>query len=137
MARVVILNDHPHYSEMVATYLRAKGHEVMPDVIPFDLEAIRSFGPEVVVVSLVRRIEVLGQPLTEFYKEVEGARALLQLQSSGVLAGVPMILAAIAVTERELPEAIGYDAFIEFPQELDKLMRQIERLSKKPESPSE
>lgn len=137
MARIVILDDYPHYAEMVGIYLHAKGHEVMADVIPFDLEAIQRFGPELVVVSLVRKVEALGQPLIDFYKEVDGARAMIQLQESGSLLGVPVVLTAIAVTERELPDAAVYDAFVEFPQEINMLLRMIERLPKKPDSPTE
>jgi hypothetical protein len=137
MAKVVILDDHPNYAEMVANYLTEHGHHVMPDVIPFDVPAIERFGADVLVVSLVRKIEVLGQPITDFYKEVDGSRALLQLQEHASMKGLPLVLTAIAVAERELPPELEYQAYVDFPREIGILLRMVERLAKRPDAPAD
>ncbi len=126
MARVLCINDYLVYSEMLALLLQKKGgHEVQPLIVPFDLQRVTDFDPDVILVNLVRKTEALGVPLHDFYTEVDGARALSAIQEHPETRAYPLILTAMAVTESELPPGLDYVAFVEVPGKLDHLLRII------------
>jgi hypothetical protein len=78
----------------------------------------------------VRRTEALGVALHDFYREVEGAKALKAIAAAPELRGIPVILTALAVNEIEVPTELRYEAFVVIPQRLDSLLRAIERLTR-------
>jgi CheY-like chemotaxis protein len=130
VAKILCVDDYPLYAEMVGTMLQQKGHhEVKVDVVPLFIDEITAFAPDVIVVNLVRRTEALGVALHDFYREVEGGKALKAIAEAPELQGIPLILTALAVNEIEVPENLRYDAFVVIPQRLDSLLRVIERLT--------
>lgn len=126
MARVLCIDDYPLYAEMVALMLEKKGgHTVKTEIVPLDLEEVRRYDPDVIVVNLVRKQEVLGSPLHDFASEVDGAKALHALVESPLTEQYALIITAIAVEERAIPKGIPYLAFIEIPQKLDMLNQAV------------
>ncbi len=126
MARVLCINDHPLYAEMLAMMLiKQGGHEVKTMIVPFDLGVVRDFRPDVILLNLVRKTEALGTPIHDFDSQVEGARALKALRETGDASAYPLIITGMAVTEAELPKDVQYCAFVEVPQNLDLLMQVI------------
>lgn len=137
MARVAVIDDYPLYADMVVNMLRKNGHEAMADVTPLDLEKLRDFKPNVLVVSLVRKIEALGHDVSDFYREVDGAKSLIQLENTADFDILPVIISALAVEERHIPPEVRYDMYVDFPREIARLLRGVERLAKHPEAPSD
>lgn len=130
MARILCINDFVSYSEMVAHTLRRKGgHETQTAIVPFGTEVIEAFAPDLLVVNLVRKVEALGVPLTDFYTQVDGARAFRALAGNPAFARYPLVVTSIAVLEFELPEGLPYLAFIEIPQKLEHLLAIAERVA--------
>ena len=129
MGRILCIDDYPLYAEMVAEMLRKRGgHEVRADVVPLDLDEVRAFDPDVVVVNLVRRLEsITAGGMRDFYHEVEGAKAFHFMATDG-LAHIPLVVTGLAVSEMDVPPDVRYEAFIEVPQKLDALVRTIDKL---------
>jgi hypothetical protein len=138
MAKITTIDDYPLYAHMVADFLRSQGgHEVQTMVWPIMPSEIASFGPSVIVVALVRKIESIGHgPMHDFYTEVDGAKAFRELASGAAGRGIPIVLTSIGVKESEVPQDLPYDAFVPFPQELDRLLMAIDKLVKARESGS-
>jgi hypothetical protein len=129
MGRILCIDDYPLYAEMVAEMLRKRGgHEVRADVVPLDMDQVKAFDPDVVVINLVRRLEsITAGGMRNFYHEVEGAKAFQFMAEEG-LKGTPIVLTGLAVSEMDVPHDVRYEAFIEVPQKLDALVRTIAKL---------
>jgi CheY-like chemotaxis protein len=138
VAKILCVDDYPLYAEMVGTMLQQKGHhEVKVDVVPLVIDEIIAFAPDVIVVNLVRRTEALGVALHDYYRAVEGAKALKAIAAAPELQSIPVILTALAVNEIEVPDNLRYEAFVVIPQRLDSLLRAIERLTRSSQKGSE
>lgn len=131
MAKILCIDDYPMYAELVASMLRQKGHhEVESDIVPLDADRVKAFNPDVIVVNLVRKMESISAGgLTNFYTEVDGAKAFAALSKNG-FKDIPIIVTSLAVLEREIPAELNYDAFIEIPQRIDLLLLAIDRIVK-------
>lgn len=129
MARVLTVDDYPLYAEMVSLLLEKHGgHETKSVTVPFSSDLVEAFDPDVIIVSLVRKVEaVTTGELRHFYTEIEGSKAL-QALSDGAGGNRPLVICALAVHESELPPGLKYVAFLEFPQKLDALLATIEQL---------
>ncbi|MDB5099484.1 MAG: hypothetical protein JWM80_3905 [Cyanobacteria bacterium RYN_339] len=129
MGRILCIDDYPFYADMVAEMLRKRGgHLVKSDVVPLDLAEIKAFDPDVIIVSLVRRLESISAGgMRDFYHEVEGAKAF-QFIAAKAVQDVPVIITGLAVSEMDVPRGLRYEAFIEVPQKLDALLRTIDKL---------
>lgn len=129
MAKILCIDDYPMYAQMVASLLEQRGgYEVLCAVVPLDVTAILAFGPELVIVNLVRRLDSISAGgMRDFYHEVEGARAFRALAAQH-LQGYPVIVTGLAVSERDVPRDLHYDAFIEIPQKLENLLPTVERV---------
>lgn len=128
MARVLCIDDFIQYSEMVAMLLSHKGgHETLPVIVPLDLTVIERFKPDVVVLNLVRKVEALGEPLVDFYAQVDGARAYRAIAEHRELSGFTLVLTSIAVLEVEVPKLMPYLAFVDLPSKIDNLLHVVER----------
>lgn len=133
MARILCVNDFKAYSEMVAHTLRVKGGHVADSIIvPFGADAIEAYAPDVLVLNLVRKVEALGAPLTDFYTQVDGARAFRALIENPQLCRCPIVLTSIAVLEFEVPPGLPYVAFIEVPQKMDNLLLILDHIAGAP-----
>ena len=129
MARVLSIDDHPFYAEMLALMLQKKGgHEVRSMIVPFELQQLRDFDPDVILLNLVRKTEALGAPIHDFDAQVEGAHALRVFQQDGALRDYPIVLTAMALTEDELPAGLDYVAFLQVPDQLDLLIQVIDQI---------
>lgn len=130
MAKVLVIDDFHTYSEMISLLIEKKGkHEVQADILPFDTDRVHAFAPEVIVVSLVRKVEALASRLTDFYREVDGAKALKAFTADENLRRYPLIITAIGLEERELPADVDYVAFVDIPHRLDYLIEMIDRVA--------
>ncbi len=130
MAKVLCIGDFRLYAEMIALLLEQQGpHEVEVEIVPFDLDVIERFKPDVLIVNLARKIEAVGAPLQDFYTEVDGAKTLKALQTNPSLQQYPLLITAIAVEERELPRGFRYLAFLEVPSKFDYLLETIDRIA--------
>lgn len=130
MARILCVNDFLAYSEMVAHTLRRKGgHEAQSAIVPFGAEVIETYAPDILILNLVRKVEALGAPLTDFYTQVDGARAFRAIAGNPALARYPLILTSIAVLEFEVPEGLPYVAFIEVPQKIENLLLTVDHVA--------
>lgn len=130
MARVLCIDDYMLYAEMVGLLLQRKGqHEVKVEIVPFRLQDIEEFAPDVLLINLVRKMEALRSPLADFYAEVDGARAFRAVAASPSLRTYPVVLTAIALEEREVPRDLSYLAFVSVPGELDRLTEVIDRVA--------
>lgn len=125
---------YPLYAEMIAAMLTSKGgHEVLAETVPLSLETIRHFDPDVIVINMVRKMETItAGGMSDFYTDVEGAKALREVTRAledGTL-DRPVILTSLAVLEHELPTdlTLDYVAFIEVPQQLDRLVVVIDKV---------
>ena len=130
MARIFAVDDYELYAEMFAEMLRREGgHEVaigLTPLVPADLEA---FGPDLVLLTIVRKLDALGHgALHDFYSEVDGARAFLDLRRVPAAEGLPIVVTSIGVREAEVPAELRHEAFVHVPQELDHLLGIIGRL---------
>lgn len=131
MAKILCIDDYKLYSEMVGMMLEKKGrHNVKSDILPFDMEDIRSFNPDVIVLSLVRKTEALGAPLHDFFTEVDGAKAFRAITENPDLLRYPIVITGIAIRESEIPKGLEYLAFLEVPARLDYLLEVIDRITR-------
>lgn len=130
MAKILTVDDYPLYAEMVGELLRQHGHhEVKAILAPIILEEITDFDPDIIVVSLVRRLEAIGHgPLHDFYAEVDGARAWRSIASDEAMRRYPIILAVIGVREVEIPQGLPYVALVHIPHEIDLLLNAIKKI---------
>ncbi|MNS52682.1 hypothetical protein D3C72_854030 [compost metagenome] len=130
MAKIVTVDDYPLYAEMVSALLREHGHhEVKAVLAPVIPDEITEFDPDIVVVSLVRRLEAIGHgPLHDFYAEVDGARAWRSLATDDATRHYPIILAVIGVRETEIPANMAYVALVHIPHEIDLLLITIRKI---------
>jgi CheY-like chemotaxis protein len=130
MAKILTVDDYPLYAEMVSELLRQHGHhEVKAVLAPVILEEITDFAPDVIVVSLVRRLEAIGHgPLHDFDSEVDGARAWRSIAESESMRPYPVILSVIGVRETEVPAQYPYVALVHIPHELDLLLTTIRKI---------
>lgn len=109
------------------------GHTVQTEIVPVSLKAIERFNPDVIIVTLVRKLETLSAGgMQDFFSDVEGAKAFREIakaSKSGQLQW-PIIVTSLAVMERELPldEGLQYVAFLEIPQKLDVLLVIIQKI---------
>lgn len=129
-ARVMCIDDYQAYADMLAEMLERRGYEVKSLVVPFGVKEIADFDPDVIVLTLVRKIEALRSPISDFRAEVEGAAAYRTIAETQDLHRYPIILAAIAVEQREIPGDLPYVAFVEVPQRLIELTEIIDRVVK-------
>ena len=130
MAKVLVIDDFHTYSEMISLLIEKKGkHEVQADILPFDAAQVHAFAPDVIVLSLVRKVEALASRLTDFYREVDGAKALKAFTADESLRGYPLIITAIGLEERELPPDLDYIAFVDIPHRLDYLIETINHIA--------
>ena len=80
MAKILCVDDYRMYAEMVGTMLEQRGgHEVKVDVVPLVVDEILAYAPDIIVINLVRKAEVLGSPVHDFYREVDGAKAVVAI----------------------------------------------------------
>lgn len=130
MAKIYTVDDYELYAEMFADMLRQEGgHEVRAVLSPLNLADLEAFDPEVVVVTLVRRLETLGHgPLVDFLAEVDGAKGLQGVVASQGARPRPIIVVSMGVRESEIPPALRPDVLLHLPQQLDNLLGVIERL---------
>jgi hypothetical protein len=130
MAKIYCINDYKLYAEMVGLMLERKGgHEVIADILPLDMAEIEAFGPDLIILNLVRKLDSLGAGgMHDFDTEVEGARALKFVNAAPALSRYPVVITAMAVLERDLPKGLRYEAFVEVPQKLDNLLEIIEKI---------
>lgn len=130
MARVLGVDDFQLYAEMVGALIKERGgHDVRVMINPIVIEEVEAFEPEVVVLNLVRKPETISAGgLRDFFTEVDGARAFKALAPLCKLHGWPMVITALAVAERDVPQDYPYDAFVEVPHRLDYLLHSIGRL---------
>lgn len=128
MQRILCLDDFRLYAEMVAQLLRLQGcYEIRAEIVPFDLEELAAYEPDLILINLVRKAETLDRGRVEdFYREVHGAKALRAITQANF--SVPLVLTGVAVREGELPEGTPYDGFIEIPDNLHRLAGVVERL---------
>lgn len=130
MAKILCVDDYRMYAEMVGSMLERKGgHDVKIDVVPLVIGEVVDFNPDVIVINMVRKAEVLGTPIHDFYREVDGAKAFQALAAAPEVSGIPIVLTALAVKENEVPEGLRYEAFIEVPHKMGVLLHAIDRLS--------
>jgi hypothetical protein len=121
------------YVDMVSSYLQRKGkHKVKALIAPFDIKEVAAFNPDVIIITLVRKMESISAgSMSDFYQEVEGAKALrdlsLAMDDDPETLSHPVILVSIAVREVEVPSNFPYIAFIEMPGTFDKLFHAIEQ----------
>lgn len=130
MAKIVAVDDYKLYSEMVVELLtRHGGHQVKGILAPVILEEITDFDPDLVVITLVRRLEAIGHgPLYDFYAEVDGARTWRSLASKEAFRHYPVIVAVIGVRESEIPADLAYLALVHVPHELEMLLTAIDKI---------
>jgi hypothetical protein len=127
---VLSVDDFQMYAEMVGALIKDRGgHEVRVMINPILVEEVEAFAPDVVVLNLVRKPETISSGgLRDFFTEVDGARAFKVLAPLCKQRGWPMVITALAVAERDVPQEYPYDAFVEVPHRLDYLLHSIGRL---------
>lgn len=130
MAKILCIDDYQLYAEMIGNMLGRYGHhQVKVDVVPLVMDEVLAFAPDVIVLNLVRKAEVLGAPVHDFFREVDGAKALQALSSAPELKDIPLVITALAVRETEVPLGFQYEAFIEIPQKIEVLRHTVDRLA--------
>lgn len=128
MARILCITDNPHHVEMFADMLKRRGHDPVQTMVPpLDLAAVDIFAPEIVMVSLARKVGALRGPIVNFQAEVDGAKGLGALLAHWHEGRPLLILTGIAVEEADLPDGLEYDAFVHVPQQLDRLLSFIDQ----------
>jgi hypothetical protein len=130
MAKIMTINDFPLYAEMIADILHARGgHEVKSAVNPVLFSEILEFDPDVIVISLVRKLEMLGHgPLHDFLTEVDGAKSFRSIALAPELKKYPIVLTSLGIKESEVPQDLPYVAFAHVPHELDMLLIIIDKI---------
>lgn len=131
MAKILCIDDFVLYAEMVARMLKRRGnHEVRAEILPLSPQEIQAFEPDLLIVNLVRKSEVLRSRIAHFYTEVDGAKALRFVVQDPLLNRFPLIITALAVEEAELPPEVidRYLAFVEVPLKFDNLLEIIDRV---------
>lgn len=128
MARILCVNDFIQYAEMMGLFLEEQGHDVCSESVPLDMRAVTAFCPDVIVVGIVRKPEHVKEALTDFYVQVDGAKALRDLATHPETASCPLVIAAVGVQEHELPKDVPFVAFVEVPNKFDQLPGMIERI---------
>lgn len=132
--RILCIDDYPIYADMVALMLEQKGgHTVQSEIVPVSLKAIERFKPDVIIVTLVRKLETLSAGgMQDFFSDVEGAKAFRELAKAAKAGQLraPIIVTSLAVLEREIPhdEGLEYVAFLEIPQKLSVLLVIIQKI---------
>jgi hypothetical protein len=130
MAKIVTINDYPLYAQMVADLIaRERGHEVKMLLSPIVVDEITGFAPDVIVVSLVRKLESMGHGrLHDFFLEVDGAKSFREISRAPETKDIPIILTSLGVREVEIPQDLPYIALAHIPHEIDLLLLAIDKL---------
>jgi hypothetical protein len=130
MAKIVTIDDYPLYAQMVADLItRERGHEVKMLLSPIIVDEITSFAPDVIVVSLVRKLESMGHgSLHDFFLEVDGAKSFREIVRAPETKDIPVILSSMGVREVEIPQELPYKSLAHFPHEIDLLLLAIDKL---------
>jgi CheY-like chemotaxis protein len=129
MAKILCIDDFTQYAEMMALYIeREGGHETAVEIVPFDLERIEKFKPDLIVLSIVRKMEHVREPITNFYSQVDGSKAFRELSTNPATAGYPLLIASLAVLESEVPKDLTYMGFIEIPSKFDNLLMIVDHI---------
>jgi CheY-like chemotaxis protein len=130
MGKILSIDDFQLYAEMVGELLRQRGgHTVKVMINPLVVDEIEAFCPDLVVVNLVRKPETISAGgLKDFYTEVDGAKAFRALAPLCQVRGWPVVVTSLAVAERDVPQDLRYESFVEVPQRLDYLLHSIDRI---------
>jgi hypothetical protein len=130
MAKIVTIDDYPLYAQMVADLItRERGHEVKKVLSPIVVDEITSFAPDVIVVSLVRKLESMGHGrLHDFFLEVDGGKSFREIARAPETKDIPIVLTSLGVREVEIPQDLPYVALAQFPHEIDLLLLAIDKL---------
>jgi CheY-like chemotaxis protein len=132
--RILCVDDYPIYADMIAMMLEKRGgHTVQSEIVPVSLKVIERFKPDVIIVTLVRKLETLSAGgMQDFFSDVEGAKAFREIAKAARAGQLPwpIVVTSLAVLERELPhdEGLDYVAFLEIPQKLDVLLVIIQKI---------
>jgi len=131
MAKVLCIDDFTQYAEMVAIYLEKQGrHKTHVEIVPFDLDRVRRFDPDVIVLSIVRKMAHVREPITDFYTQVDGAKAFRELRTNPETARYPLVVTSLGVLESEVPADLDYIAFVEIPSKFDHLLLVVDRVAR-------
>lgn len=130
--RVVVLNDYEEYAEMAAAPLRHAGHTVLVAVAPLDFDGILAFKPDVIAVGIFRREEAFDRPITDFERDVLGARPIRELEGYPAITAVPIAIAATGLHEQDVPTTLRYDLFLVLPRDIKQYVPRIEALGAQP-----
>lgn len=129
MAKVAIVNDYVEYAEMAALPLREAGHDVYIDISPIDWEALVHFGPQLLVIGLVRDEGAIGRPIEDPVKDIIGYKSLLETEQYPAIQVLPLILAGAGLREIDVPTDISYDLFVSFPKEVSTYAAKVTELA--------
>lgn len=129
MATVAVIDDFQSFAKMLAGPLRDAGHEVLVTTVPVDFERLIQFGPKVLVIGIARRLAAVGRPIREFDQDVLGFDALVELEEYPALRTLPILLAAVALQEEEIPARFNYDLFLGIPDDSQLFVPKVEELA--------
>lgn len=129
MARILCIDDFTQYAEMLASYIEREGHhKTSVEIVPFNIERITQFKPDLIVLSIVRKMEHVREPITNFYAQVDGSKAFRELSQNPLTSAYPLLITSVAVLESEVPKDLHYLGFIEIPGKFDNLLQIIDQI---------
>jgi hypothetical protein len=127
MAKIAIINDESEVVALIFQFLTHGHHEFlkMAGNTAFVAASVVAFQPEVIVLPLYRTREALGRPVTDYRRDIQGARLLERLADCPELAAVPIIVFGLSTVPDDMPEAfrarVHFSDFLLFPEDLQLL----------------
>lgn len=129
MAKILCIDDFTQYAEMIALYIEREGHhKTGVEIVPFNIERIEKFKPDLIVLSIVRKMEHVREPITNFYSQVDGSKAFRELSNNPATSKYPLLITSVAVLESEVPKDLHYVGFVEIPGKFDNLLKIVEQV---------
>ena len=127
MPRIAIVNDHAEVVAIVASILTKGDRQFLKQIgaTEYTVVRLKAFGPQVIVLPLVRRAESLDRPISRFDTDVEGGTVVELLAQEPELRQVPVVLLGFGVRAEDVPRPLAacfadYH-FLPFPAGLQEL----------------
>lgn len=134
MAKIAVLNDTPEVVVLLSNFLTQGHHTFLKRVgtSHFVMDSIVAFEPDLMLLPLYRKPEVIGRAVTDYPHQIMGSAMLERVSRCAELDRVPIVVFAFSTRLQEMPadfrQKVRFDAYLLFPEGLQELNPTISSL---------